>query len=323
MLKKVFKAMCNNSISPVSVIIPTKNEGQQIKECLSAIFNQSLKPLEVIVVDGLSTDDTVNEAAKFKVKIVTETEPTSLPNARNVGVKIAAGEIVLIMDADVILDKNCISNAMKCFEDPDTIAVIPYEQNLAHSKLEKIQIDWYRGSANPIRSGIGITVFAEFLRKAVFDKIAFDPNLGYGEDEDFQRRLLKIYGSSGKVVRSQGSVISVHYSHTFKELRSQYTWYGRTFSKFLNKKILLKPLLNLGSLLAPFLFIILLTVNIFFPPLLPVSVLLGILIIFRNLLICYRSRSWGFFQFIAFEFARSLFFTRGLVQGLFSKKRGR
>ena len=155
------------------------------------------------------------------------------------------------MDADVILEKDCIRNAIKYFDDPNTIAVIPHEQNVAHSKLEKIQIDWYRGSANPIRPGIGITVFAEFLRKSVFEKIAFDPNLGYGEDEDFQRRLHALYGTSWKPIHSSGSIISVHYSHTLKELRSQYSWYGRTFKKFLTKKIALKPLLNLGSLIAP------------------------------------------------------------------------
>jgi len=307
----------------VSVIIPTRNEEQGITECLTAVFNQSFKPSEVIVVDGRSTDNTIKTASKFPVKIFTESEPSSLPNARNIGVENAKGEILFIMDADVIIDKDCIMNAVKYFEDSQIIGVIPVENNIAHSRLEKIQIDWYRGSANPIRSGIGISVFAEFLRKSIFEKIKFDPRLGYGEDGDFQRRLLSSYGRSGKIVRSSGSIISVHYSHTLKELRSQYCWYGRTFRGYLRKNLQLKPILNLGSLLAPTSLIILGLITLIFPILLPFFIIIAVLIFARNLLVCIRSRSSTFFEFIAFEFLRSMFFLRGLIQGFFSKKRGR
>jgi len=307
----------------VSVIIPTKNEEQVIHECLSSVFSQSLKPVEVIIVDGRSTDNTLKEARQFSVKVITETVPASLPNARNLGIRAAKGDIVFIMDADVILNKDCIRNALVHFKDTDTIAVVPSEQNIAHCRLEKIQIDWIRGGVNPLRPGIGISVFAEFLRKSVFTKIGFDPNLGYGEDEDFQQRLRNLYGISGKVVHSSDSIISVHYSHTFKELRSQYTWYGRTFKTFLRKNFLIKPLLNLGSLLAPSLLIILVFLSVVFFQAVPFLVLLTALIIARNLLICYRSRSFSFFEFIGFEFVRSIFFTKGLLQGLLSKERGR
>jgi glycosyltransferase involved in cell wall biosynthesis len=307
----------------VSVIIPTRNEEQGITECLTAVFNQSFKPSEVIVVDGRSTDNTIKMVSKFPVKVFTESEPSSLPNARNIGVENAQGEILFIMDADVIIDKDCIMNAVKYFEDSQVIGVIPMENNLAHSRLEKIQIDWYRGSANPIRSGIGISVFAEFLRKSIFENIKFDPHLGYGEDGDFQRRMLRLYGNSGKIVRSPGSIISVHYSHTLKELCSQYGWYGRTFIGYLRKNLQLKPILNLGSLLAPASLIILGLITIIFPLLFPLFIVLAVLITARNLLICIRSRSPTFFEFIAFEFIRSMFFIRGLLQGFFSKKRGR
>ena len=89
----------------VSVIIPTKNEGPAIQGCLSSVFNQSLKPLEVIVVDGRSSDDTVTQAQQFDVKVITETEPASLPNARNLGVKNAKGEIILIIDETLPLTR--------------------------------------------------------------------------------------------------------------------------------------------------------------------------------------------------------------------------
>ena len=43
----------------ISVVIPVKNEEEKIERCLEAVFDQTAKPYEVIVVDGHSTDKTV------------------------------------------------------------------------------------------------------------------------------------------------------------------------------------------------------------------------------------------------------------------------
>jgi glycosyltransferase involved in cell wall biosynthesis len=322
--QKVLKLVNANYLKPaVSVVIPTKNEEQVICECLASVFNQSLKPLEVIIVDGKSTDNTIKEARQFSVKVFTETEPTSLPNARNLGIQNAKGNVIFIMDADVILEKNCISNAVKYFENPNIVAVIPSEENVAHAHLEKIQMDWIRGSANPFRSGIGISVFAEFLRKEVFERIKFDPRLGYAEDGDFQQRFKRFYGESAKIIHASDSKVSVHYSHTFKEFRVQYTWYGRTFKRYLLKNFSIKPLLNLGSLLAPTILLVLCFLTSFINQLFPLSVLVAVFLVARNLIVCYRTKSVHFVEFVAFEFMRSLFFVFGMVQGFFSRKRGK
>jgi len=311
------------SKTTVSVIIPTKNEEQVIHECLSSVFNQSLKLLEVIIVDGRSTDNTLKKTRQFPVKIITEAEPTSLPHARNLGIENAKGEVIFIMDADVILEKNCIKNAVKYFEDSNIMAVIPSEQNVAHTRLEKIQIDWLRGTANPIRMGVGISSFAEFFHKMVFKKIKFDSDLGYGEDADFQRRLKRLCRGSVKIIHSCDSNISVHHPHTFKELWSQYSWYGRTFTRYLLKDLSIKTILNLGSLLAPTILLVLGFLTLFFAQALPFLVLVFALLVARNLIACYRSKSIYFVEFIAFEFIRSLFFVIGITQGFFSKKRGK
>jgi glycosyltransferase involved in cell wall biosynthesis len=244
----VFMNALNQSKMTVSVIIPTKNSQQVIYECLSSVFDQSLKPLEVIIVDGRSTDDTLKIACQFPVKVITEVEPTSLPNARNLGIENAKGEVILIIDADVILDKNCIENAIKNFEDPNIVAVVPSEHSVSHSHLEKIQIEWLRGTANPMRTGIGISVFAEFFRKLVFKKIKFDPTLGYGEDDDIQQKLKRLCRDSGKIIHSWDSRIYVHHPHTLKELRTQYTWYGRTLRRYLSKAHSIKSIFSFFSL---------------------------------------------------------------------------
>jgi len=49
----------------ISVIIPVKNEKEKIGRCLEAVFNQTRKPFEVIVVDGHSTDKTVEVSGEM------------------------------------------------------------------------------------------------------------------------------------------------------------------------------------------------------------------------------------------------------------------
>jgi glycosyltransferase involved in cell wall biosynthesis len=75
----------------ISVIIPVKNEESKIETCLKAVFSQTLKPCEVIVVDGHSTDKTVENALKFPVQLYYEEYPTRA-GANNVGIAKARGD---------------------------------------------------------------------------------------------------------------------------------------------------------------------------------------------------------------------------------------
>ncbi|MCW3130968.1 MAG: glycosyltransferase family 2 protein [Methanophagales archaeon] len=87
--------MCSENIS---VIIPVRNEENMIEQCLEAVFNQTIKPFEVIVVDGHSADNTMKNAKKFPVKNVYEDYGT-VGGARQVGVKNAEGDCVAFTGA--------------------------------------------------------------------------------------------------------------------------------------------------------------------------------------------------------------------------------
>src|SRR3989339_877484 len=52
----------------LSIIIPTLNEKQNIKNCLTSLLNQTKKPYEIIIVDNGSTDNTKEIAKKFEKK---------------------------------------------------------------------------------------------------------------------------------------------------------------------------------------------------------------------------------------------------------------
>jgi len=309
----------------VSIIVPTRNEADVLEECLKSIFTQSITPLETIVVDGGSTDNTLDIARKYNTKIIKEEGFSSPANARNLGAENAKGDILLIMDADVTPQKDCLRNALQLFKDKNVIAVIPQELNRNHSFIELIQRKWNEGSRTSVSIGLPkakVVGLVLFVRKKAFAKVRFDTTYGFGEDDDFCMRLEKEFRGCRILVAENCSVTS-HLPHTFKELATRYIWWGRTFPSYFAKHFSLKSFLNLGSLTLPLVVLISLLMLFIFPQVWIFFLLFFSLFIVQILAVCVRSKSTSFLQFIFFDIIRSSFFAVGLVQSVFVTKKGR
>ena len=87
----------------LSIIIPTKNEEKLLPLLLQSIKNQDIKYHEIIVADGGSTDRTCDIASNCGCEVVLGESPAK---ARNNGAKAASGDLLLFLDADVVLDGN-------------------------------------------------------------------------------------------------------------------------------------------------------------------------------------------------------------------------
>ena len=87
----------------ISVVIPTYNYGRFIAEAIRSVFDQTLLPSEVIVVDDGSTDNTADIVREFRevVKYVRQ-ENAGVCAARNRGVLESTGELIAFLDADDI-----------------------------------------------------------------------------------------------------------------------------------------------------------------------------------------------------------------------------
>ncbi len=106
----------------VSVIIPVFNQGKHIKECLDSVSQQTLKEIEIIVVDGGSNDQTTEIVKEHQAHdnriVLLSAMPGSIPEARQEGLKIAKGEYILYLDGDDRL----VNDALELLYDKGTEA---------------------------------------------------------------------------------------------------------------------------------------------------------------------------------------------------------
>lgn len=110
----------------VSLIIPTYNREKILRDTINFAVNQNVPDYEVIVVDqneahDLETKQFFNRLPSF-VRTIRH-YPPSLTGARNRGILEARGEIVLMIDDDVIIKRDFIHQHLKYYEDPDVVGV--------------------------------------------------------------------------------------------------------------------------------------------------------------------------------------------------------
>ncbi|HWY78786.1 MAG TPA: glycosyltransferase family A protein [Candidatus Sulfotelmatobacter sp.] len=106
----------------VSVVIPVYNEERYLGACLDSLMKQSIKADEIIIVDNNSTDNTVEIAQKYPVKIIHEKKQGIIPT-RNYGFNEAKYEIIARTDADTILPPTWIKRIKKTFLDEQLVGI--------------------------------------------------------------------------------------------------------------------------------------------------------------------------------------------------------
>lgn len=99
----------------VTVIVPSFNQGRFIAETIASTLAQDYRPLEVLVIDGASTDDTLDVLARFSSapELTVRSEPDDgVVDAVNKGLRTAGGEILAIQSSDDVYLPGAISTAV-------------------------------------------------------------------------------------------------------------------------------------------------------------------------------------------------------------------
>jgi glycosyltransferase involved in cell wall biosynthesis len=171
----------------LSIIIPTYNEERCLSVLLKSIKSRDYNDYEIIVADANSTDKTKAIAKEYGCKVVKGGLPA---RGRNAGAKHAKGEILLFVDADVVMPQGFLRDNLADFKSRDLVCAGVWAK--ANSKRPDDKFIYFLGSIlqywvrniKPI--GIGWCIF---ITKKVFDKIGgFDEKLLVGEDIDLTTR---------------------------------------------------------------------------------------------------------------------------------------
>lgn len=184
-------------IAELSVIIPTLNEERYLPNLLQSIANQHFPPkLQIIVVDGLSEDMTVEVGKKFKKQIQDLTiieSKRDIGSQRNSGVKLAKYDHILFIDADIVLPKNLFSRFLRQIKPEeqrvDTVTLRVFDGTL----LENFFFT-FAYSIMTILSFLTPAVYGSFLftTKKLHNEIhGFKEGVLMGEDLDYGKRLVE------------------------------------------------------------------------------------------------------------------------------------
>jgi len=202
----------------VSVIVPARNEENNIQACIESIAKNSFpnEHFEIIAVNDRSSDDTgkILENLQRKItnlKIQTITNVTANKNLRGkpgaieAGIKAAKGSIILMTDADCTVDEHWIAAITKRYEDEDVGLVASFTNIQGNSIFEKIQaVEWAymhtMGSAGiGLNQPMGCYGNNMSVRKNDFDNLGGYENIKFSVTEDLA--LLQAVNKTGRKIR--------------------------------------------------------------------------------------------------------------------------
>ena len=109
----------------ISVIIPVFNDPQTLARCLSAVASSNYRPLETIVVDDGSTESIQLVSDTFDVRLLrVDGGPLGPANARNVGAAAAQGDVLLFVDADVLIRADTLGQMADSFTNNPGVSAV-------------------------------------------------------------------------------------------------------------------------------------------------------------------------------------------------------
>lgn len=185
----------------ISIIVPTYNEEKYLPKLLNSIKKQKFNDYEIIIADANSKDNTVKIATKYGCRITKGGRPAV---GRNNGAKVAKGEYLLFLDADVVLPKDFLQKALKEFNHKyleiaptcqKPISDLEIDKSLykLHNYLLKYFCQIY-----PMTVGVSI-----FTTRRLHNHIGgFNETMHLNEDNE--------YGSRAKKIAKYGSITSTY-----------------------------------------------------------------------------------------------------------------
>ncbi len=180
-------------MSKVSVIIPCYNQGRYVMETLGSVLNQTYQNLEVIIVND-GSDDQHTTAILDQIDIenvqVLHTDNQGLAAARNNGIQVACGQIILPLDSDDLIAPDYIERAVVILDKNEEIGIVYCRAQLFGS----VETEWLLPKYSLNKILLDNVIFCSALfRRSDWEAVGgYDPGMIYGwEDYDFWLSLIE------------------------------------------------------------------------------------------------------------------------------------
>ncbi len=178
----------------VTIVIPVYNTEKYLSDCLASALVQTLKDIEILVINDGSPDNSDKIVQKFlsddKRIIYIKQENQGVSAARNKGIELAQGEYIFFFDSDDIMAENFIEELYKTAKNENSDIVFTDKRNIGENTAEQVAaVITYGGFYR-----------TEFLKSR--PEIRFPSGIKYGEDGLFSHIALD---ATDKISRSFNS----------------------------------------------------------------------------------------------------------------------
>lgn len=213
-------------MNKISLITTVKNEEKSINVFLESIAEQTLKPDEIIIVDGGSTDQTIKllEDTKLNIRVIKKKGNRSV--GRNEGIKNTKNSIIAVTDAGCILNKHWFERITKPFEDKTVDVVAGFYKPVTNTVFEKC-LSTYTCT---MEDKLNKDTFLPSSRSVAFRKSAWEKVHGYPEHLDLCEDLVfdkKLKKEGMRFVTQEKAIVYWPQRKNIFQAFKQFYWYAK------------------------------------------------------------------------------------------------
>lgn len=227
-----FQSPISNTQYPISIVIRAYNEEAHIGRLLEGIAHQTIREVEIILVDSGSTDATVAIAKRYPVRVVgIRPEAFTFGYSLNRGIEAASGEFIVIASAHVYpVYPDWLEQLLAPFADPQVALTYGKQRGMATTKYSEHQIfaRWFPDVSNPRQTHPFCNNANAAIRRSLWEQHAYDETLTGLEDIAWAGWAL----GQGHCLayRAEAEVIHVH-DETPRQVFNRYRREGMAFKR--------------------------------------------------------------------------------------------
>lgn len=180
----------------VTVITVCRNAGREVEETIRSVMIQDHQDIEYIVVDGASTDDTLERIGRYEEvisRIISEPDE-GVYDAMNKGLRLATGEVVAFVNAgDMIATRNTISYMARAFAEGNEDVIYGDIVMVAPNDIRQVKRFWKGGEYDRgnFRKGWMPPHPGTYIRRSAYEQFGlFNTDLRIGADYELMFRFM-------------------------------------------------------------------------------------------------------------------------------------